>query len=568
MMDMPGLVSVTIAALDDIAATGRRLAIMGPNGVGKSHLLRQIHHALQQEHKTAVLIQSQRQITIGDLDNNRPPLNGELDTAVMDMLSQLGSAEQGRSAGASAREQLTVGRAFSWLLAMIQRADQTADNRFAHAAAAWLDQGKSGPEPRRDTSKKLQVEQLLATILNGEVSIRLGPNLNFTFSLARPNGRKSGLNALSDGEKQLVLLGLWLLGSDTGRFVLLVDEPELYLNEARAISLWESLERRFPKAVFIYATHSLVFATRPSIDATYLLTPEGNLEDVDRELPLDPNLVREFMGARIQLLRSAASPVFCEDQLAKLVVGDILEGSDAEIVGLNGWRSVITAVTADDSAWKKLRTPATAFCGVIDRDVLSAEQITAYEKKGVFCLPFYDPEGVLLAPELARWWLGRSAGTQIDELEYETLLRGCAQHALGGTLALVAEDFASRARPKLSVTVGTGPDYKANVEVKALQVDVEGLTKRADLLIAIMTTGTPLQIIEAFKGKFLYKGIQMLAPQKWKGLKVPDANQKYNEIRDHPEFKKLLLQQPPLAELKGKIVSYLSAASGGPTAQL
>lgn len=53
--------------------------------------------------------------------------------------------------------------------------------------------------------------------------------------------------------------------------VFVVDEPELNLNLLVAQQLWDAIERLRPEAVFVYVTHSLAFAMRPTVEAIRVL---------------------------------------------------------------------------------------------------------------------------------------------------------------------------------------------------------------------------------------------------------------------------------------------------------
>ncbi len=183
--------------------------------------------------------------------------------------------------------------------------------------------GTISEKPQRKPKLVEAVQDTLKEVIGYDAQITRGDReTKITF---RRGDQQFDSAQLSDGEKHLLLASVFLVAEYPGRFIFLVDEPELYLNEARAIDVWESLEAKFPRAVFLYATHNIVFATRPTVDATYLMGLDGNIEQVDRDRPIPSAIIRDIVGTRIQLLRSSATPIFCEDELSKLVLEDYSE---------------------------------------------------------------------------------------------------------------------------------------------------------------------------------------------------------------------------------------------------
>jgi ABC-type Mn2+/Zn2+ transport system ATPase subunit len=88
----------------------------------------------------------------------------------------------------------------------------------------------------------------------------------------KQNGQTYDVGQLSDGEKQVFLLLADALFVSSDGAMFLVDEPELQLHPRLADTLWTSVERRRPTSKFVYATHSLSFAMRPSVDTRIVLS--------------------------------------------------------------------------------------------------------------------------------------------------------------------------------------------------------------------------------------------------------------------------------------------------------
>src|SRR5262249_51364067 len=112
----------------------------------------------------------------------------------------------------------------------------------------------------------------------------------------------------SDGEKQVLALLCDLLLNQGLGISILVDEPEAHINPLLACDFWSMIEAKLPAAQFVYATHSIPFALRPSVEsvfamdkATYQPSKMVGLEDIGAtELP-------KFLGAIPYVLSKKAA---------------------------------------------------------------------------------------------------------------------------------------------------------------------------------------------------------------------------------------------------------------------
>ena len=222
---------------------------------------------------------------------------------------------------------------------------------------------------------------------------------------------------LSDGEKQVLLVSLLLTTEHNAAGIILVDKPELHLNDARAIDVWEQIERKFPQTTFVYATHSLSFATRPNVGRLYLVRPQGRLERLDDDQAPSSAVPRHavdmLVGGRIQVSRSDKPIIFCEDALAKAILQDLF-GASVEVVARGDCEAVIAAVKGHDG-WGIAFSTGRGHCGVIDRDNRCDDDL-ARLPDGVFAFPFFESESLLMTPEIASLYLPSGIAARYDEI--------------------------------------------------------------------------------------------------------------------------------------------------------
>ena len=358
-----------------------------------------------------------------------------------------------------------------------------------------------------------------------------------------------------------MLLGLFLMGPlSAQRCVFLVDEPELYLNDAKAVQFWERLEHAFPLAMFVYATHSLVFATRPTVANTLLVAQGRKIEAIN--LLDNPDVVRQVVGARIQLLRSERSPVFCEDGLAKLIVGDLFrDREDIELIPLGSWKTVAAAAKGE-AGWAHFRSAGPGLCGVIDRDTRNQNEIAELEARGLFCFPLFEAESFLLVPEIATWMLAVAAGTSVSSDEYLECLVECARSQVGPTLDKVRSHLCYQAMPQLDFACS--PQKVDRVVVTASTSLKRDFEKRAAALYAALDAKDAVAILQLFKGKRLYGAVRGRARSQFNVALSEKPQQQYNQIREHPAFSAIVGGLPWLREFRERVSRHLSAQGRAP----
>lgn len=514
----------------DAQTSAHRFAVVGPNGAGKSHLLKSLTNGLEG-------------IPCCFIGTGDWYYSLDLGHLVLREAGQLPQTIEGLQALArkgftnpmlrSSFPGYSIGNLVFALIETQRQSDEDAHPRYKNALVEWADRPEAdmAERPSKPTPQVKRIFEIVGSVTGYDVSfapppVRGAPVSPMLRLLFRRGNEALAIEQLSDGDRRACLLAGLLALAGNERFVLLVDEPELHMNEARANEIWERLERAFPEAVFIYATHSLAFASRELVDRAFIMKMDHTLEDVDKTQPIPPNVIQEIVGARIQLLRTASPPLFCEDELQELVLTELLQGEDVKIVRLNGWQSVQAALRGD-RAWASLRSRAKAL-GVVDRDTRSDTEVLALADDSIFCTPLYDAEVFLLVPELAVWMVPDSTLE-----DYVSMLRQAGERTMSATIKRIRSDLASRYRPEVRIDP-TNETVAATIHVKDLEREARSKLmafKRA------LQHGEPLEILRLFHGKTLYQNMREVIKRAWHfDLSAPEQQylllQRYSGFRE------------------------------------
>ena len=216
------------------------------------------------------------------------------------------------------------------------------------------------------------------------------------------NGNDYNPGNLSDGEKQvLCLLADIVLNAEAKSFVI-VDEPEQNLHPLLAARVWGIIEERLPDAVFLYATHSLSFAIRESVETVIVLSGRHNENQIQLSTPLELDFeeLRPFLGAIPSILASDHC-VFVEghDQSFDSIFYQwLLGGAGTNVVPVGGSDDVIRAATGT-GAWGQLADKV-RIVGIIDRDFRASGELEGLGAPLIHVLPLHEAESYLCIPEL------------------------------------------------------------------------------------------------------------------------------------------------------------------------
>lgn len=197
---------------------------------------------------------------------------------------------------------------------------------------------------------------------------------------------------MSDGERvALYLICQCFLVPD--EYWIIIDEPEVHLNKAIMIPLWDTIEEYCSNKTFVYITHDLDFAvSRSGTTKIWVKEFHGGSQwnwDIVEEEGVPEKLLLEVLGSRKNVLFVEGT----KDSLDFKIYSKLYK--DKYVVPCLNCRKVIefTRSFRNDTIFQLHQLKVT---GLIDRDFLSDEEIEAYRKDGIVVLPVAEVENLLL----------------------------------------------------------------------------------------------------------------------------------------------------------------------------
>lgn len=202
----------------------------------------------------------------------------------------------------------------------------------------------------------------------------------------KKNGKEYSVNGLSEGEKVVLYYAISvLMAKDDG--LIIIDEPETYLNSSILNLLWDKLKEEKPNTQFLFITHSVDFVLGRSNAQIawikeFVYPDEWELELLTEENKLPKQMLTEILG-------SSKPYLFCEGTKAShdYHIYKALFGEEYTIIPSEGHISVINNVKAVN----ELEGFNTAY-GIIDLDTLTEDEIESYKQEKIEVLPFNEIE--------------------------------------------------------------------------------------------------------------------------------------------------------------------------------
>lgn len=202
----------------------------------------------------------------------------------------------------------------------------------------------------------------------------------------KKNGEEYSVNDLSEGEKVVLYYAISvLMAKDDG--LIIIDEPETYLNPALSNLLWDKLKEEKPNTQFLFITHSVDFVLGRSNAQfawikEFVYPDEWKLELLTEENKLPKQMLTEILG-------SSKPYLFCEGTKAShdYHIYKALFGEKYTIIPSKGHIQVINNVKAVN----ELEDLNTAY-GIIDLDTLTENEIESYRKDKIEVLQFNEIE--------------------------------------------------------------------------------------------------------------------------------------------------------------------------------
>ncbi|MBO9166799.1 DUF4435 domain-containing protein [Rhizobium sp. L245/93] len=368
-------------------APGSPIIFIGPNGTGKSRL--GIHIDNLEDAGASHRIGAQRSLELPD---------------------EVFSEKYERAIGLFRRDSRR-GQASPGL--MEQNYDEVLVALFAERLQA-LELAHEKSKGRKNSIRPVTMIDRLQVLWN-----ELIPSQSLSFSEATVRafrldgeGASYGASEMSDGERLVlyILAQVLLIEPDS---LLIVDEPELHMNRALLVRLWDLVERARPDCSFLYVTHDIDFAASRRnaqlyavlnfIPPTYkevLVRTRTRLEEdtppmwtIERlpsstELPRD--LLVRMVGSRKPILFVEGKQGGLDETIYRAIYVDftvIPSGSCGQVI-----QFVRSFRRQEELHWLHC-------AGLVDRDNRDPALDGTLEE-GIFTLPVQEVENLLLAPDI------------------------------------------------------------------------------------------------------------------------------------------------------------------------
>ena len=257
--------------------------------------------------------------------------------------------------------------------------------------------GKESKAITRLQSVESPLDRVNALLQQGNLPITLAM-VGAELKAQRNNSQTYSIAKMSDGERTALIMIAEVVAAPSGS-TFIIDEPELHLHRSIVVPLISSTIRENPSSSFIVSTHELELLTSCP-QASVVLVRGCNWSgetiatwDVDiissaGDLPEDLRV--DILGSRRKVLFVEGTVNSLDSPMYALLFPNVSvrpKGNFREVE-----RAVAGLRAVEDAHHAK------AF-GMIDGDGMSAEQINAYEAKGIYPLPVHTVESLYYCEE-------------------------------------------------------------------------------------------------------------------------------------------------------------------------
>jgi ABC-type lipoprotein export system ATPase subunit len=436
--------------------------ILGANGAGKSTLLNEIRqYFINQGQNNLVYVEGGRTITINDtLQLSRQNFQ------------QYDRLDQAKAQHENKRKLSLADRVFDALI-VLDKQGQEEKSRHSDNVEKWIESGSNGDCPTRSQPPLDKMFEMFNEIF---------PLIELTFNtearklIANKNGVKYSPSQFSDGEKQVFSILADFIGLNEAHEIIIVDEPELNLHPELAERIWTLIENEYPGKIFIYASHSINFALRETVNAVYVLSEDADkITRVDSFEDLERVELSAFLGGLPGIL-STNKVIVTEGHdksYDSIFYRWLTEENSIEIYPGGGCTDVIDIV-GKSGLWSKISTKI-SLVGVIDSDYRSAEYLSNFEKKGIVPLPFHEAESFLCIPEVII-----AVGNRIGSQEKELTSAEVEDHIFSSLESSKLSIAAKRVFSKSKITLGVSLTKKVLAKSESTEQLIEELKSAAD----------------------------------------------------------------------------------------
>lgn len=370
---------------------GKINVILGANGSGKSKLLVEVrdnaHTIFTRNANKIIYVEGGRAIEVNG--------NLQLNSKNFNQFRSIDIASQTRQQ----KLKSTLASRIQESLILLDIKGQEIKSNHSDKVEDWKLGGMNGAYPEREIPPIEKLIQLFQEIF---------PKIELTFNESNKNlsciknqSAPYDISQLSDGEKQVIsiLADIALLSDQDS--ILIIDEPELNLNPALAIKLWNTIESTLTEAIFIYATHSISFSQRSKIDKIIALGNESNqITEIGNLSDIPQSDLADLLGS-ISALLSNSKVLISEGEESSfdsIFYRWIIEENDVEILNEGSCENV-KSIVSRSGVWDKITTEI-SIKGVVDNDYKSEESIANYNIDGLSVLQLHEAESYLCIPEL------------------------------------------------------------------------------------------------------------------------------------------------------------------------
>ena len=207
------------------------------------------------------------------------------------------------------------------------------------------------------------------------------------------SGEKYPLKYMSSGEKSILYFLIGILLQEEKDFYF-IDEPENNLNPSIVSKLWNFIERERPNSVFVYLTHDSDFIASRVNSKIYWIEKYDGQKWEWQQLKENKDLPQQLM---IELVGSREPIIFCESENEYKYDSKVfkLMFPEFKVVSSGGCDQVIASI----KAYNTIGLPQKVY-GIVDCDYKMDDYLYSLTADGIYHLPFFEIENFLLSEEL------------------------------------------------------------------------------------------------------------------------------------------------------------------------
>lgn len=212
-----------------------------------------------------------------------------------------------------------------------------------------------------------------------------------------PEGDHYEIENLSDGERVALYILVKLSLSNSGG-VIVIDEPETFLNPALLDNLFDECEKFKSDASFVYFSHDLEFiSTRKN--NTILWIKEFKYPDSYKIEPVIPEdipeeLIMKIIGTKKQKILFVESNSNEDAKLYQLLYKDF------KVWPVDGCENVINYTKAFNSRTEKFNKE---YFGLIDRDLKDDDWVGSLKEHKIYSLPVAIYDNIFLHKDIIKF---------------------------------------------------------------------------------------------------------------------------------------------------------------------